>query len=43
MERDEADRLEAVKKMLLSETEKLKSSTIEKDNELEQLKRQTAS
>ncbi|KIJ22547.1 hypothetical protein M422DRAFT_197039, partial [Sphaerobolus stellatus SS14] len=42
MERDEADRLEVVRKMFLSEADKMRQLILDKEKELEQLKRQTA-
>jgi len=41
MEKEEADRLEAVRKMLLTETDKMRMRLFEKEEELKQLKNQT--
>ena len=41
MEKDEADRLEAARKNLVVETDKMRAILIAKEKELEQLKKQT--
>jgi len=41
MEKEEADRLETVRKMLLAETDKMRLRLFEREEELKQLKRQT--